>query len=209
MQYLKDEVNQRILEAALTEFAAAGYQDTSMRQIARKAKVALGNIYRYYGNKQELFQFLVGPVYDKVFFSIQEIGRIDLKEAGAYRFNLRAKAENYFGINEVVQKLLEICQAHNQELLILLEKSKGAQAKYENTKRDVIHLLKEILENTMLPILAAEGIVPGNRYITDILASAFIEGFCVILRRYENGEEVKALTDQLINLFFKDIAQRF
>ncbi|AFQ45051.1 TetR/AcrR family transcriptional regulator [Desulfosporosinus meridiei] len=42
MQYLKDEVKQRILESALAEFSSMGYTDASMCKIAKNAKVALG-----------------------------------------------------------------------------------------------------------------------------------------------------------------------
>jgi AcrR family transcriptional regulator len=80
MQYLKDEVKNRILESALAEFKTMGYSDASMRKIAQNAHVALGNVYRYYVNKQELFNALVSSVYYRLMTSIQEIKSIDLKE---------------------------------------------------------------------------------------------------------------------------------
>jgi hypothetical protein len=90
-----------------------------------------------------------------------------------------------------------------------MEKSKGAKNKFENTKQDLIDLLDEVLREKMLPNFDTNVIEAANIYITHILSASFIEGFCSILRKYENGKEVKTLIDQLINIFFKDIAERF
>lgn len=207
MQYLKDDVNNRILESAMAEFKTMGYSDASMRKIAKNAHVALGNVYHYYVNKQELFNVLVSSVYDRLMSSIKEIKSFDLKDASEFRSE--SKEESYYGVNELVDKLLEICKEHNTELLILMDKSKGCRNSYENTKQDLTDLLDEVLREKMLPNLIDSGIEVRNAYITYILSASFIEGLCNILRKYENGSEVKLLIDQLINIIFKDIASRF
>lgn len=43
-----------VLEAAATCFAAKGFHQTSMRDIAAQAKMSLGGIYRYYDSKNEI-----------------------------------------------------------------------------------------------------------------------------------------------------------
>lgn len=209
MQYLKDDVKNRILESALAEFKAKGFSGASMRQIAKNANIAIGNIYHYYENKQELFNALVGSVYDKMIYSLRVISQIDAKEAMEYDFGRENDHETFYGINEIVGKLLEICKDHNIELLILMEKSKGAIEKYENTKQDLINMLDEVLREKMLPNVMENTGEPDSGYITYILSASFIEGLCSILRKYENGAEVKSLTDRLICIFFKDIASRF
>ncbi|MDR3552353.1 MAG: TetR/AcrR family transcriptional regulator [Clostridia bacterium] len=209
MQYLKDEVKNRILGSALAEFKSMGYSDASMRKIAKDARVALGNVYHYYTNKQELFNALVGSVYDRLITSIQEINRIGLKDANEYQFMPKSDETGYYGINELVSTLLGICKEHNIELLILLDKSKGCKSKYEDTKQDLIDMLDEVLRDKMLRNLKDSQIEVRNPYIVYILSASFIEGLCNILRKYENGSEVKLLVDELITIFFKDIASRF
>ncbi len=44
-----------LLQAALRRFVRQGYHGTSMRQIARDAGMALGNIYNYFPSKEALF----------------------------------------------------------------------------------------------------------------------------------------------------------
>ena len=53
-QKLKDELRQAIIEAAKEEFLQKGYENASMRSIAAKADITVGNIYRYFENKEDL-----------------------------------------------------------------------------------------------------------------------------------------------------------
>ena len=58
-QVLKAEVKARILEAAGAALATQGYSKTSMAKIARDAKVATANVYRYFADKAALFDAVV------------------------------------------------------------------------------------------------------------------------------------------------------
>src|ERR1700676_1570258 len=48
-----------ILDAALAEFAARGFADTRLDDVARHAGIAKGTIYLYFRDKENLFQELV------------------------------------------------------------------------------------------------------------------------------------------------------
>ena len=58
-QVLKEEVQRRLLKAAAGVFAERGFQAATMAQIAALAGVATGNVYRYYENKDVLFEAVV------------------------------------------------------------------------------------------------------------------------------------------------------
>ena len=49
------DTRQDILDAARTEFAAHGYENTSMRAIARSAEVNSALLHHYFGTKDQLF----------------------------------------------------------------------------------------------------------------------------------------------------------
>jgi AcrR family transcriptional regulator len=51
-----EETRARILEAALELFLERGYQETTMRAIAERAGVAVGNAYYYFESKEHLIQ---------------------------------------------------------------------------------------------------------------------------------------------------------
>lgn len=56
MQRKKDEIREIILQAARSEFLKRGFEDSSMRNIARKSGVGLSNIYNYFKSKDEIFR---------------------------------------------------------------------------------------------------------------------------------------------------------
>lgn len=56
MQIKKEEVRLKILEMAEDEFLKKGYENASMRRIARKAHTTQGNIYHYFHNKEMLLE---------------------------------------------------------------------------------------------------------------------------------------------------------
>lgn len=62
MQVKKDDIQKNIVESATDEFLKKGYENASLRNIAKKANTTLGNIYHYYKNKQELLEVIVEPV---------------------------------------------------------------------------------------------------------------------------------------------------
>ena len=58
-QVLKDEVEQRIRQAALQVFARRGFVASSMADIALRAAISQGNVYRYFRSKELLFEAVV------------------------------------------------------------------------------------------------------------------------------------------------------
>ena len=56
---IPEEKRKRILDAATTEFAQYGFENTSIQQIAKKAEISVGSVYKYFENKEELFAMVV------------------------------------------------------------------------------------------------------------------------------------------------------
>lgn len=56
----------KILDAAIAEFGARGFAETSIVGITRRAKVALGTFYTYFDSKEALFAALVQDMSGKV-----------------------------------------------------------------------------------------------------------------------------------------------
>ena len=73
MQYLKDDVKERILTAAFQEFKEKGYSASSIRNIAHNAGIATGSVYRYFNNKEQLFDTILEPVYNKLLRTVLNI----------------------------------------------------------------------------------------------------------------------------------------
>lgn len=60
------EKQQRIVDAAIEIFAEKGYSGTSTNEIAKKAGVAEGTIFKHYKTKKDLLMRIVGPMISKV-----------------------------------------------------------------------------------------------------------------------------------------------
>ncbi|MBR6236410.1 MAG: helix-turn-helix transcriptional regulator, partial [Firmicutes bacterium] len=60
-QVQKDDVRETILESAREEFLEHGFEGSSMRRIALRSKMTVGNLYRYFKNKEELSSIIVSP----------------------------------------------------------------------------------------------------------------------------------------------------
>src|SRR5215831_20052672 len=74
------DLKQRIDAAALHLFAERGADETPVPMIAEQAGVAVGSLYRYYANKEELVARLYAENYAEL---AKELRRVDAKEASA------------------------------------------------------------------------------------------------------------------------------
>ncbi|MBR2372301.1 MAG: TetR/AcrR family transcriptional regulator [Clostridia bacterium] len=102
MQYLKDTVRDKIYAAAVEEFKTFGYQEASIRNIANNAGISLGNIYRYYQNKEALYIAVVQPLMESVKEFVQTKFFVD----GA-------------SLKEVAGYVVEFMDQHDDEIVIL------------------------------------------------------------------------------------------
>ena len=65
-QVLKENLRRDIIEAAKEEFLVYGYKDASMRRIAAKAHMTVGNLYRYFESKEDINMHIVVPTLEKI-----------------------------------------------------------------------------------------------------------------------------------------------
>ena len=59
-----DQTRQLILDTALEMFRERGYEQTTMRAVAEKANVSLGNAYYYFSSKEHLIQAFYQTMHD-------------------------------------------------------------------------------------------------------------------------------------------------
>ncbi len=59
-----DASMRKALKAALSLFSRQGYRATSMRQIARRCGLSVGNLYHHFGSKEAIFQRLIDQYWE-------------------------------------------------------------------------------------------------------------------------------------------------
>ncbi len=59
---LESKKQERIINAALKEFARNGYDKASTNEIVKEAEISKGSLFNYFNNKKDLFLFLLNHV---------------------------------------------------------------------------------------------------------------------------------------------------
>ena len=117
-QYKKDTIKESIDAAALNVFSEKGYQAAKVADISAFSGVSVGNIYRYYKNKDEIFYSVVpesfpdqllGVIRDKI-----NAAR-DKHDAGSRQFE------------DVTEAFFCFMLANQKKILIVLTGSNGTQ----------------------------------------------------------------------------------
>ncbi|WP_454192488.1 TetR/AcrR family transcriptional regulator [Paenibacillus sp. Marseille-Q7038] len=200
MQILKEEIRNNILSAALSEFEQYGYAQSSMRRIATAAGITTGNIYRYFKNKDDLFQALMGSAHEQ-FISYT----IAVKEEIDNTFTIHSD-EVFKYIKMVDETIVELLKDSSTEIKILLTLSEGSA--YASAKQDLISIVIQILEKVFTVTRETTDLDPEDRLSSQMLAVTIIEGICLILRDHRDGATIKYLVDELLQVFSVGIAEK-
>lgn len=188
MQVLKESVKNAIVEGAIAEFFEHGYQNANMRRIADSANITVGNIYRYYDNKEALFNAILQPAKE----AINDLESFDQK------LHI-TKIESSKEANQIVTYVMNVLRPYTKEIFIMIFNANGSH----------YHQVKTQLEN--LVISKIRQYYPGKfeDYFLKVVASSFIQALFVVFK--ENINDVKRIQDVLVELivfFFRDVNNR-
>lgn len=65
-EQIRHEKKQLIMDTALELFAASGFENTTINQIARKAEISKGLLYNYFTSKEELLEAILNKGIDEM-----------------------------------------------------------------------------------------------------------------------------------------------
>lgn len=112
MKTLKDDIRQRILAVARQEFITHGVRNTSVRTIAHKAGIAVGNVYNYFESKDNLFCEVLRPL-------INSLNTYILSHNAERHLNLEVFFEKHFQ-EEYILSMKTLVNKYRPELRLLL-----------------------------------------------------------------------------------------
>ena len=202
MQVKKPEVKEKIYSAAFEEFYEKGFKKATMSSISDNSGVPVGNIYRYYINKEAIFREIVEGV------SVQ-MSNLFLKTS---KINYTAPDKNPSEflrdkVLEFVEKLLDISLKNKRTLQILLEKSHGS--KFENYKKNLeLQFVENAVSNTKLNLKNSE-LSQEDIEILKVSAKVFLKGLETIMTNYSDDEVLKRkLMFRFADFFITDASLR-
>jgi AcrR family transcriptional regulator len=194
MQYLKDEVRNSIVEEALKEFIEKGYVGASIRTIAKKSNTSVGNIYKYFKSKEDLYENLIGSVYDRLIGYIKQFDKVELNEKALFIFY------------ELLEEIMDIFNENSVEISILLNQSKGS--KYENCKSIFVDFATRIITERMQYELSLKGKRLKDNFTLYLVSYSLVESISIIVRERCDGAEVRRLTLNMIDIFYTDLMDK-
>lgn len=195
MQVLKEEMRKRIYEAAIGEFYKKGFSQASMREIAKSAGMTVGNLYRYFKDKEDLFCSVISPVYESLMELVDK--SIELVK---HRFDT-----SFFEF--LSEQILKIRKVHKIELLILFEGSGGT--KYERAKENIVEIVEDFLKENLLKGLKDKAIKIEDEYLFRVIAVGFVESMIMINKNFDSDEKLQKVAAQFITFYFSDVLKRF
>lgn len=189
MQYLKKEIKDRILAAAVDEFKEHGFANASIRNIANNAEISLGNIYRYFANKEDLYLAVINPFMESVKQSVEQ------------EFVFKDKS-----MKEMSVIFVRFLMQYSDELLII---RKGNSVHYDT----FVNYITEVLSNKIREMM--EGSSPEidekikNPEFYNAIAEGFLNSLFKILRNEDSPEVQERNARELITFYFGHMKDRF
>ncbi len=199
MQLKKEKIKKRIENAAREDFLEYGFTKTSMRNIAKKAKISTSNIYNYFKNKDYLFYSLIDPVYNKIKNLLLNL--FDTEE------NL-GENEFFKQISDVfAHPVGEIIKENAKELIIIMDRSEGT--KYENFKEKLVETIESHFTDSIVHEMKAIDNDLNHKFVMHIIANNLLEGLLELAKHYKNEKWVDSNIELLIKYHIKGISGLF
>lgn len=189
MQYLKKEIRENIIAAAIDEFKEHGYADASIRNIANNAEISLGNIYRYFANKEALYFAVINPF----LASIKQVIEQDIVFEGC---NMKTASDI----------LVEFLVEHSDELLII---RKGNSVHYEAFINYLVESISGKIKEMMHQSFPEIDEKIQNECFYDAVAEGFLTSLFKVLSKDVPLEAQKRNVRELITFYFGHMEDRF
>ncbi len=140
VQYKKDDIKNKIDAAALRILSQKGYERTTISDIAKDADISVGNIYRYYKSKEDIFNSLVPESV------IDHFKQTLIKKVSSARDVVPDGVEKAGMFSLMNEEFIDFMVSNRERMTILFKGAKGT--KYEQFKEEVIkYLIKVVREN--------------------------------------------------------------
>jgi len=168
MQILKSEIRKSILNESLTLFYVRGFEKASTRDIAKKVNISVSNLYKYFENKEAIFEAIVQDYY------------ISYKnELSKFLSHENEETFNEDRITLLTNSIFKSIKGQYKKFVILMNKSNGT--KYSDFKNEVIAKLEQHIR---------EGIKDSDKgeFIITIYARNFFYGIVEIADNYINDK---------------------
>jgi len=175
VQTPKPAVREAILNAAGEVFAEGGFQRAALGDIVERAGTSIGNLYKYFANKDELFTEFIPRGFTTEL----------TKRVRAQVESLRSET-NVFGLADdhpyrrASEDLLSFAIAHRDRVAFLLLRAQGT--KHERFASEVVRLLVELALEHARSTYPSFAVTPASKRTLTRIYRALVASLGAILR---------------------------
>lgn len=129
---------EKILQAAITEFSASGYDKVTMENICTRHGISKGMMYHYYSGKDDLFLLCVQTMYERMQQYLEEnMAELEKKDALHALKEFWMMRESFFGEHPPFKNIFE--NALLRTPAHLFEKIEEIRGPIETLNRQFLH----------------------------------------------------------------------
>lgn len=191
MQVLKDEVKERINNAALELFAEKGYQNITMVEIAVKAGISVGNIYLYYKKKEILFREVIPDDFLLKFKSY-----LEKKILAAPGTPLKGLENNPLHLL-AKEEMIDFYCANRLKLIAVFDKGEGTV--YANAKKELLDYIEGLFYNYIKSLPeTTEKILAEYKSMVQLIYVNLFNCIVEIVKRFTTKDELREALAQIL-----------
>ena len=183
-QVLKEEVQKRIVEAALAVFAMKGYAAATIGEIAAAAGISTGNVYRYYENKEALFEDAVDETFVRRFSAL--VSQRVTTLAGVEDVRRLGPEAPWFTASE---ELMRFTVENRLRLVILLGRAGGTR--WASFAGDLAEELVRLAVAHFRSVRPGLEVSDTTRFALQRIYASLIETSARILAEYEDEARIR------------------
>jgi TetR/AcrR family transcriptional regulator len=187
---------QEVLDVALQLFSEKGYHNVSMHEIAAEAEFAIGTLYKFFRNKEDLYKALILQLSDRFHGALMEVIEGNSGEIEKLRGYVRVKGELFR--SNVAAIRLYFAETRGASFNVMVGLDRKIRERYGN----VLRLLASVFERGMNRKRFRRVAAPFHLAIAlDSVANAFLFHWLEDPERHPYPEE----PDTILNILLKGL----
>ena len=181
VQVLKDSVRNTISKTAEIRFSEVGYKQTTIGAIAQEAGIATGTVYKYFPNKETLFQSIITSDFVEEFSCLTKNRIASFAQPGGMDGS-RIAPEGEVG------RFLQFIARNRLKVIILLAWGKGTKYEYfVSSYIQGMEIQTLAQARTQFPQLDQ---TPTFRFMVHNILVESVNGIVAILRKFDDEETI-------------------
>ena len=184
-QTLKPEIRESIINASKEEFLKYGYENASMRRIAKSANMTVGNLYRYFKNKEDINAKIIEPCLKELTLAVKNVTKSNISlETRVFdvKFNIGQLLDNF---DILIDQLVDIHSRYKTELKILMLNSEA--------KDSLIDWLAKLANDMISVHYESENKKDDVELLAKSYAVSIFDGIREMFASEKESEQIKSL----------------